>query len=208
VAVEVKSESTSDAVDFTPSQMMKHPGFWLFFLWNVCMCSAGLMVINSAANIAVAYGAAGILGLLVSVCNGFSRIPLGIILDKLGQRKTMLVANLMLITTGLLLFVGGSLNLTAMVFIGMLLMGACYGSSVTISTSVVRQFYGEKNYAVNLSIVNCCAIPSSFIGPMLSGALIDASGGLYISTFGVILAIALVDIVIGFFVRKPKIKNN
>ncbi len=197
------SASGSSGQDYTPGRMLRHPAFWLFFLWNVCMCSSGLMVINSAANIAAAYGAAAILGLLVSVCNGFSRIPLGFMLDKLGQRKTMLFANIMLIVTGALLFAGGYAHITALVFAGMLLMGVCYGSSVTISTSVVRQFYGDKHYAVNLSIVNCCAIPSSFLGPLLSGALIDASGGSYISTFGVILVIALTDMVIGFFVKKP-----
>ena len=189
--------------DFTPGEMVRRPSFWIFFTWNLCMCSAGLLVINSAANIAVYYGAAAVLGLLLSVFNGASRIPLGVCVDKIGRQKTMLLCNIFLLVCGILLTAGGLTGNPVLVVAGMLIMGVCYGNSVTIGTLVIRQFYGSEHYAVNLSIVNCCAIPASFIGPLISSALQEASGGDYTTTFLMVVAFGIFDLIVGFFVRKP-----
>ena len=189
--------------DFTPGEMVRRPSFWIFFTWNLCMCSAGLLVINSAASIALYYGAAAVLGLLLSVFNGASRIPLGLCVDKLGRQRTMLLCNIFLLLCGVLLTLGGMVRNPVLVVIGMLIMGVCYGNSVTIGTLVVRQFYGSEHYAVNLSIVNCCAIPASFIGPLISSALQEASGGDYTTTFFMVILFGILDLVVGFFVRRP-----
>ena len=62
--------------DYTSGEMIRRPAFWLFFLWNMLMCASGLLVINSAAEIAAYYGAAAVLGLLLSVFNGLMPHPL------------------------------------------------------------------------------------------------------------------------------------
>ena len=98
--------------------------------------------------------------------------------------------------------IGGNVQV-ALVLAGMLIMGVCYGNSVTIGTLVIRQFYGSAHYATNLAIVNCCAIPASFIGPLIASALQTASGGDYTTTFLCVLAFATVDLLVGFWVKKP-----
>lgn len=189
--------------DYTTGEMVRRPSFWIFFLWNLLMCSAGLLVINSAATIAVYYGAAAILGLLLSVFNGLSRIPFGMLVDKFGRKKVMLAANGFLLASGILLTLGGLGRSAALVVVGMLIMGMCYGNSVTIGALVIRQFYGNTHYATNLAVINCCAIPASFIGPLISSALQEAAGGDYTTTFLCILVLAVADLFVGFFVRKP-----
>lgn len=189
--------------DYSTGEMLCRPSFWVFFLWNMLLASSGLMVINSAANIAVYYGAAAVLGLLLSVFNGLSRSLFGALIDRLGRRKVMLLCNGMLLISGALLTVGGLSHATVLVLVGMLIMGMCYGSSVTIGALVVRQFYGSAHYATNLAILNCCAIPASFIGPMISSALQGAAGGDYTSTFIMVLLFAAADFVVALFVKKP-----
>lgn len=189
--------------DFTPGEMVRRPSFWIFFLWNLLMCSSGLLVINSAASISAYYGAAAVLGLLVSVFNGASRIPFGMLVDRFGRRRVMLLANCLLLVCGGLLVAGGLSRSAVLVLAGMLIMGVCYGNSVTIGTLVIRQFYGGKHYAVNLSLVNCCAIPASFLGPMISSALQQASGGDYTTTFLMVLLFGMADFVVSLFVKKP-----
>ena len=71
------------------------------------------------------------------------------------------------------------------------------------SADFVRQFYGKEYYAVNLALVNCCAIPASFIGPMVSSALQEATGGDYATTFFMVLLFAVADFVVALFVKKP-----
>jgi OFA family oxalate/formate antiporter-like MFS transporter len=67
------------------------------------MNSAGMLVINSSANIAVYYGAAAGLGLAVSVFNGVGRPVAGMLVDKLGRLRCMLSINVVLILSGVLL---------------------------------------------------------------------------------------------------------
>ena len=189
--------------DYTSGEMIRRPSFWIFFTWNLLMCSSGLLVINSAAGIASYYGAAAVLGLLLSVFNGASRIPFGVLVDLFGRRKVMLLANSLLLLCGVLLTLGGMGHSAPLVLAGMLIMGVCYGNSVTIGTLVIRQFYGKAHYAVNLALVNCCAIPASFIGPMISSALQEAAGGDYTTTFLMVLAFAVADFVVALFVKRP-----
>ena len=194
---------TAGQRDYTTGEMVRRPTFWLFFLWNLLVCACGLMVINSAASIASYYGVAAVLGLLISVFNGLSRTPFGMLVDKLGRAKVMLICNCLLILSGGLLVLGGWTGSALLVLPGMLIMGVCYGNSVTIGALVIRQFYGTANYATNLAVVNCCAIPGSFLGPMLASALQEASGGDYLTTFLVVLALAVIDLVVGLCVKKP-----
>jgi OFA family oxalate/formate antiporter-like MFS transporter len=192
-----------DQQDYAPGEMLRRPSFWIFFAWNLCMCSAGLLVINSAASIASYYGAAAVLGLLVSVFNGLSRIPFGMLIDKIGRQKTMMVSNSILLLCGFCLTVGGFCHNSVIILVGMVIMGVCFGNSVTIGTMVIRQFYGSRHFAVNLAILNCCALPASFIGPLISSKLQEISGGDYTSTFFMVIVFAAADFIIGLFVRKP-----
>ncbi len=67
-------EEKSTAVSFSAGEMLKTSRFWIFFLWAIALNSAGLMVINSAANISLAFGGSAILGMVVSLFNGAGRI--------------------------------------------------------------------------------------------------------------------------------------
>ncbi len=189
--------------DLTTGEMVRRPTFWLFFLWNVLMCAAGLMLVNSAANIATYYGTIATLGLLLSVFNGLSRIPFGACIDVIGRRKTMILANLFLLLSGILMVAGAVAMAPVPVIAGMLIMGVSYGNSVTIGALVVRQFYGSTYYATNLAVINCCAIPASILGPMLASRLQEMSGGDYTTTFIAVMVFAVVDLLLGLLVKRP-----
>jgi len=60
-------KQTGAVKNYTAGEMLKTPQFWFFTLWAILLNSAGLLVINSAANISVAFGGAAILGMIVSL---------------------------------------------------------------------------------------------------------------------------------------------
>lgn len=198
-----KKAVVSGGQDYTTEQMLRRPTFWLYFLWNLCMSATGMLVINNASSIALFFGAAATVGLLVSIFNSGGRLFIGMSMDKFGWKATMLIDNAVIISAGLLMVLGNALGLFPLVLIGMLMAGVCYGGGVTIQASLVRTFYGSKNYAVNFSTCNLVVIPAAFIGPMISAALVDAAGGAFGPTFIMVVVMGFFSLVINFFIRKP-----
>ena len=199
------TQDTSDGL--RPGQMLKRPSFWIYFVWNTVAASSGLLVINSCANIAAAFGAAASLGLIVSLFNGAGRPVTGAVMDKLGQFRGMLVMNGILLTGGALLVVAAKTGAAGAVFAGMIFVGICYGGGVTISSKVIRDLYGPQYYGVNFSLSNFCMIPAAFIGPYLSGVLQDRSGGRYDGTFLMVVIMALIALA-SIFVLKGQIRRE
>lgn len=190
-------------MECTTAQMIRRPTFWIYFLWNLCMSATGMLVINNAASITLFFGAAATVGLIVSVFNSGGRLAIGLSMDKLGWKATMFIANGAIILAGVLMVLGNAVGAFPLVFIGMLMAGVCYGGGVTIQASLVRSFYGSKNYAVNFSTCNLVSIPAALIGPMISAALIDASGGAFGSTFVMVIVMGCISLVLNFLIRKP-----
>ena len=189
--------------DYTTGEMVRRPTFWLYFFWNLCMSATGMLVINNASSIAVFFGAAATVGLLVSVFNSGGRLLIGASMDRLGWKATMFIANGVIIGAGVLMVIGNGLGAFPLVLIGMLLAGVCYGGGVTIQASLVRSFYGSKNYAVNFSTCNLVSIPAAIIGPMISAALVDAAGGSFGPTFVMVIIMGGVSLALNFLIRKP-----
>lgn len=175
----------------TPRQMVASVSFWVFFVWNILSSCCGLLVINSAASIAEYFGLAASLGMVISIFNGCGRPVVGFMIDRLGQFKAMLIINIMLVMAGAMLVISDHTHVGALMFAGMLFLGVAYGGGSTVSSKVIRDLYGPRYYGVNHSISFFCLIVSSFAGPYLSGILQDRSDGGFLSSFYMLLFIAL-----------------
>ena len=177
--------------DMTTGQMLKTPVFWLFFLWVVFMTSGGLMVINSSASIAVMFGAAAIVGMIVSVFNGLSRTFIGAFCDKRGTSASMLLSNGVSLAAGLFLFVAYFTGSTVLMVLGLIAVGVTYGCAMSMNAVFIREQFGAGSYPSNLSVATLSGIPASIIGPFVSGLLQDAAGGDYLTTFIAMLVISV-----------------
>ena len=200
------AESESDG-NLTPRQMLGTASFWLFMLWAVLLNSAGLMVINNAAPIAVAFGAPAVLGLVVSICNGAGRILVGAIFDKFGRKISMLINLCFTLAAGVLLYAGDWATAAAIIIVGLLFTGLGYGATPTISAAFLRKEYGGRYYPVNFSIGNFALIPAAIIGPMVSSLLIERAGGAYTGTFIAIILLALAACGVWILLNKYSIKK-
>ncbi len=199
-----KAGGTADGrLELSTAQMLRRPTFWVYFLWNICTSAAGMLVINSASSISVWYGLAAVVGLVVSVFNGLGRLAVGSCMDLLGWKKTMLLSNGILAGSGLILLLGDRTGNGFIVLAGMLLMGVCYGGGITITAALIREFYGNRNYASNFSVCTLCLIPASILGPMLSAALQDLSGGGYYTTFIMVIVLGVLTLGMNCLIRKP-----
>ena len=195
---------------YTSAEMMKTSRFWIFFFWAIALNSAGLMVINSAANISVAYGGSAVLGMIVSLFNGAGRIVAGNNFDRFGRKTSSIVNNIFMIIAGALLIAGGVSHSLILVVIGLIFVGLSYGGTPTITSAYVNKAFGAKYFATNFSIANFSLIPAAIIGPIISAKLLEAAGGKYDSNFRALIVFTLVALAlwIGLNIASKKSDNE
>lgn len=194
--------------DFTPTQMICKPSFWLFFLWAILISGIGLAVISQAKPFADAIGvgvSTATITLVVgfiSVCNGLGRVIFGGLFDKIGWRLTMNIVNAVSLASVLILVAALLMNHFVLVVAGFIVTGLAYGGAPTMGSAFIGRFFGQKNYPVNFSIGNMNLLVASFAGT-LAGMLYDMSQS-YFSTLIAIGICSVVAFVVMNLIRPPK----
>ena len=195
--------------DYTPGEMLRDPRFWLMTLWLILINSGGLLVINSAANISIAYGGTAVLGMIVSLFNGAGRIVAGTNFDRNGRKAATFLNNVFMLTAGLLLTVGAITGKFFFILIGLIFVGLAYGGCPTIASAFTNQAFGAKNFPTNFSISNFNLLVGATVGPMVSSALLERSGGDYNTNFYAIIAFSTAALVVLVLLNKAsKAKDN
>jgi len=184
------------AKNYSPAEMLKTARFWLFTIWAILLNSAGLLVINSAANISVAFGGTAVLGMIVSLFNGAGRIVAGNNFDKFGRKTSTIVNNAFMLGAGLFLTLGGMSGKYIFILCGLVLVGLAYGGCPTITSAYINKAFGPANFPTNFSIANFSLIPAATIGPMISSALLEAADGSYNTNFYAIIGFAAAALVV------------
>ena len=191
--------------DFTPGQMIRRFTFWRAFLCIVFLAAVGNTVISFARDLSLSVGAEeGLATTLVgvlSVCNGLGRIATGVIFDKLGRRKTMLLANVISIAAAGVTLLSVFTSLVPLCVVGLCVTGFSYGCCPTISSAFTSAFYGSKNFSINFSIMNFNLMGASLMAT-LSSMLLTSSGG-YTAPFIMLLALSVVALALNLSIRRP-----
>lgn len=203
-----KNKNASDqGLELSSGQMLRRSGFWTFFIWSTLLSGMGLAIIAQAKPIAsmistgLSAGAISLIVGLISVFNGLGRIIMGGMFDKSGRKITMYAINIISLVCALLLIAALALKSLPLVIAGFLGSGIAYGGCPTMSASFIRLFYGQKNYPVNLSVMNLNLLAASFFGT-IAGILYDASGS-YMTTFIALTGCALISLIILPRIKRP-----
>jgi OFA family oxalate/formate antiporter-like MFS transporter len=196
----------NDVVNYTSAQMVRTSTFIILVLWMISGVTAGLMVMNSAATIAIFYGSAASAGLIATVFNGVGRIFFGTLFDRAGGRIAMITGGIAIILSGGLMLLGALTGNLPLILIGLPFATLGYGGAPVITAAFISRSFGPENYASNLSITNFTVVVSSVAGPLLSGKLQKMDGGAFTSTFIAIGILGFVALVFAFFVKPRKAK--
>lgn len=204
---DTKQENREVTLELNFYQMIKRSSFWLYFIWAVLLCTAGLAVISQAGGMAAEVApkaSAGTLSTavgLISIFNGVGRVLFGSMYDRIGRKKTMLTNEVLFCGALLLMILSMKIGSFAVLIAGYSLMGMAYGGVPTTNSAFVGAFYGRENYNVNFSILNMNLFFSSF-GSTIAGFLYDSSGS-YLSTLLFLLGAVVVGIIISKLIKKP-----
>ena len=207
VAKKVVKES---ALDIPPTQMVKKPTFWLYYIWAILLSAAGLVLVSQASGIATQVGPnvsdgniATVVG-LISILNGIGRVIFGAIYDKKGYRVAMVLDMIIMVIAGLILILALTSGNFLFIILGFLIGGLAYGGVMPTNSAIISDFFGRTNYPVNYSLVNTNLIIASFAST-IAGKLYDSSQS-YVAPIMMMIGVTVVGFVVSLGIRRPKAK--
>ena len=197
----VAASAAAGVRSYTLTQMLKSPSFWVLFLWIMATSMGGLLVINSAANIAVFFGASGVIGLIVSVFTGVGRLIIGLSYDRFGCTNAMMINNLIFLLGGVTLTLGAVTGNVSFIFIGLPLIGVSEGGAPAMTSASSMGFFGPDNFSTNFATLTFSILPAAIIGPLVSSRLQEISGGEYLTTFIMLIVVGVVAMVLTLILK-------
>lgn len=199
-------KTTHIVQDFTPSEVLKMPQFYLVTLALMCATAAGSMMIPMAkilglqpdSGLSKSAAVAGVM--IISGCNSFGRLFWGWLSDKIGRKQTILI--LLLIAGGSIICVSFAKAYLMLVLIA--IIGFSYGGFLGVFPALTADFWGTKHgaqiYGMVLFGFGVGAVASSYTIAYFSKTKA-------FSTAFIIAAIAsVVGIIIISLVKPPKAK--
>ena len=207
-----KHQSPSVALKTTA----KTPQAWMLLVVYSFMCSAGAMVISNATDImriqtggatgAYVTTVAAILAFMVpltSLSNATGRASGGIISDKIGRKTTYLIAHTIaaLNMLGFYFFY----DTPGLVVVGIILACVTYGSTLSVTPTIVADYFGLKNYGANYGLVYYGWGFSLIIGPTVS-QLVKAKTGNYDYAYLIAVGLIIISAVMVSLLKHPKFK--
>jgi len=138
--------------NFTASEMLKTPHFYLLTTAFLLSVVGGLMMIGFARPIAVARGleATATIGVLaIAISNSFGRLFWGTISDKMGRITTILT---LLVCSGILSLLVNVVD-GHVIYVIIALIGFCFGGFLSNYPSLTADLFGVRNMATNYGFV-------------------------------------------------------
>ena len=195
-----EKNSSTQADGVTASAMLRTAAFWVLIVWNICLRTAGLSLLDHAASMAAAFGGAALAAMLIAPANGLGCIFVGVAMDRIGMRKIMKLDAVLMILAGVLLCAGTFYGAVSLIFPGLLIGGFAYGGSSSSYAVTVKNRFGSKYYTQNFAVSNlamgCAALLES-----TSGVLLDACGS-YFAVMLMVSALALIAAIMSLFSSK------
>ncbi|EGR3963541.1 MFS transporter [Vibrio cholerae] len=157
--------------------MLKTPQFYTLWLMYALAASVGLMIIGNITNIASVQANlpnAVYLASILAIFNSGGRVAAGILSDKIGGVRTLLLA---------FLLQGGNMVLFATfdseftLIIGTAIAAVGYGTLLAVFPSITAEFYGLKNYGTNYGVLYTSWGIGGAIGAAVVGYSMTHGGG-------------------------------
>jgi len=192
--------------DFSPGEMMRTGVFYKLWFMYFAGAGAGLMIIGSVAGMASkSMGEmAWVVVALVAIGNAGGRIVAGLLSDKIGRAKTLLIMmSFQAVVMLFLLFIGE--NQASLLVFAATLIGFNYGTNLSLFPSAAKDCFGLKNFGVNYGILFTAWGVGGLVLPKISQMFVAQTGTpktAYIMASMLLIASAVMT----FFIRAPQKK--
>jgi OFA family oxalate/formate antiporter-like MFS transporter len=199
------SKSAATTYEFSPSEVLGTPAFYLMWVAYALGCSAGLMVISQlvpfAKSVGIAAAAITAMTMVVGACGSASgRILSGWMSDKLGRINVLRVMIAISMVAMPALYAAG--NNVAMLYLAVFVVYWCYGTQLSVNGAATADFWGTKNAGINYGMLFTAFGVAGTIGPYIGGKLFDKYHN-YQAAFYTAAALAAVALLCEMLAKRP-----
>ncbi|MDD2891277.1 MAG: OFA family MFS transporter [bacterium] len=196
--------------DFSFQEMLKTKEFYLIWIMYFIGCAAGLMIIGQASPIGQDIGKLSVslatVGVMVlGIFNAFGRIFWGKISDSIGRIKALFLIFIICGITILLLNIIPVFP--AYFWIGISLVGLCFGGYLAIFPAITADYYGTKNSGVNYGFVFTAYGFGGLLSNLFAPKVLQSTNNNYSLIFVVVGILCLVIAMLTFLVKPPVLKK-
>lgn len=207
LGVTAKKTKTAPDAEADQRKIFKDPAFYTYYLWAIIILGAGLTMIGTSMQGALELGinetfAATLVG-IVPIVNGCSGFSMGVVYDKIGLRKCMILVAAIGFVSLTMLAVSFQTGAGALYVAGCLVLVIAYGSVAPLAAGFARERYGNARYPHHLAIVNTDIAGGSAFQQVVSSACAGVSPAIY-AAMAVFGGVALVTSAIHSRITKPK----
>lgn len=192
--------------------MVLSPSFYLYFPWSVIGLAIGLATIGNCSQDAQLSGAepwfASLLVGLVSICNGLSRIVIGLLLDKKGIVTTMTANSFIAILATICIVVALATGIPFLYVVGALLCGFCYGGVPVANSAFARRCFGQRQYPFNLAVMAVPIMIASLLNIFVQHAVGGEASRIAVFVVMLVLAVAALLEIVPFSKRLNRIMGK
>ncbi|MBV7297101.1 OFA family MFS transporter [Enterovibrio paralichthyis] len=184
-------------------QMVKTPQFYSLWLMYALASSAGLMIIGNITSIAINQSdltQVAFLVVVLSIFNSGGRVAAGILSDKIGGLKTLMLAFIM---QGINMMMFATYNTEFTLMVGAAVAGVGYGTLLAVFPSITADYYGLKNYGGNYGVLYTAWGVSGFIGPVVAATAVDMTDN-YVMAYTICAAMLAVAVVLSIITKPVK----
>src|SRR6266436_3028506 len=191
--------------EFSPSEMLRTPTFYLMWVGYALGCSAGLMVISQlvpfAKSVGIAAAALSTMTLVVGAFgNASGRILSGWMSDKLGRINVLrTMIGISMVAMPALYAVESNVGL---LYLAVFVVYWCYGTQLSVNGAAASDFWGTKNAGINYGLLFTAWGSAGIIGPRIGGVLFDRYHD-YKAAFYTAAALAAVALLCELLVKRP-----
>ena len=179
-----RSGGTCEEWEFSCKEMFFTPQFYLIFLTFVFSAGAGLMSIglmklypmealrnNNFSEVEASAIAGTAMAVFFALANGIGRIVWGIVSDKIGRKKSIIIMTAMQgVVVILFTYMAGN---EILLYLGATLIGFNFGGNFALFPSYTADTFGAKSVGMNYPFVFLAYGVGGLLGPILGGKLGD-----------------------------------
>lgn len=187
-----------------PLYEFKDKIFYIMISMLTCRAVFGLMTISQASpigqnmicmSVAAATTAVSVLALF----NAAGRVLAGWISDKIGRINTLFIMLVIAVGGRSLLYFANE-GAVVQFYLGMSVVGLCFGSFMGVFPGFTADQFGQKNNSVNYGIMFIGFALAGYLGPTIMGSVYGSSGS-YKPAFLIAMILAAAGIVLSFIYR-------